>query len=93
MRGLVDGEAHKLCGDPANQWARQFDGRVEGLGARHIVFGHDAARGLQLEPHATGLDTGAVYGKHLSCLVVQPDGRRHVAKVRSFAQYVDPDGK
>ncbi len=85
----MDGEAHKSCPEPAAQWARHYGG-AHG----HVVFGHDAARGLQLEPHATGLDTGAVYGKHLSCLIVERGGgHRHVAKVRSFAQYAEPDIK
>jgi diadenosine tetraphosphatase ApaH/serine/threonine PP2A family protein phosphatase len=51
-------------------------------GPRHAVFGHDAVRGLQLHPHATGLDTGCVYGKQLTGLwwparrLVSVDARR-----------------
>jgi len=69
MRSLdAEGAPSKLPGRAG--WA------VSWKGPEHIIFGHDARRGLQREAFATGLDSGATYGHELSALWVR---RRLVA--------------
>lgn len=55
------------------------------VGPPHVVFGHNAMSEPQIHPHATGLDTGAVYGNRLTAMVLdegsEPPPPAHRASV------------
>jgi serine/threonine protein phosphatase 1 len=60
-------------------WAEAFDGRFG-----HVVFGHEPFMdGPGLFPHATGVDTGAVFGGRLTALAIESDGVRSFVSVPS----------
>jgi len=60
-------------------WADVWDGRFG-----HVVFGHEPfVAGPALFPHATGVDTGAVFGGSLTALVIDDAGERSFVSVPS----------
>lgn len=96
--GLVPGVALEKQSREHQLTLRSFDGddqptsRVVGApwasrwpGPQRIVFGHDAIRGLQKYPHALGLDTGCVYGRELTALVLPENRLVSVQAKRAYA--------
>jgi hypothetical protein len=90
----VTKDGHPSAEFGASSWAAAYAGEP------HLVFGHDARRGLQLHAHATGLDTACVYGGELTALVVPagttlpipPERRALLVSIRAEAVYYDTAG-
>jgi len=53
-------------------WARDGDNVEDNSFGKTIIYGHTVHKGPLVTPNKIGIDTGAVYGGHLTCLVL-PD--------------------
>lgn len=81
MRSVrADGSASKRI-EEGEPWASLWPG------PEHVLFGHDAVRGLQRWPYATGLDTGCVYGGRLTALLLP---ERTLVSVPARRAYCEP---
>ncbi|MFT5357539.1 MAG: putative phosphodiesterase [Polyangiales bacterium] len=71
LRTLHDGAgSSQRKGEP---WAGQWPG------PELVIFGHDAARGLQRHAHALGLDTGCCYGGDLTGALIEGESLQLVS--------------
>jgi diadenosine tetraphosphatase ApaH/serine/threonine PP2A family protein phosphatase len=78
---------------PGGKWSKKIEAGVpwasQWNGPERVVFGHDAVRGLQQYPKALGLDTGCVYGKKLTGLLLPADGLISVSAHKVWAAVDD----
>ena len=66
-------------------WAEVYDGRFG-----HVYFGHEPfLDGVRRFPHATGLDTGAVFGGSLSAAILESDRAPDFVSVKSGQKFAE----
>lgn len=85
MRNVTrEGDEYKV-GKDGTAWAKCWSGPT------HVYFGHDAKRLLQREAHATGIDTGCVYGKNLTGVFIKGPRKGEFISVKAKEPYQKVD--
>jgi predicted phosphodiesterase len=85
MRFVVDGEGKETDHRPGKvRWANLW------TGPETVVFGHDASAGLQKLPFAYGLDSGVVYGNHLTALLMDENGKIEIVQEKAHKVHCQP---
>lgn len=77
-----DGSGQDMNNSSNPAWYELYKGK------KLVVFGHWAARGLIVRDNAIGLDTGCVWGRELSALILP---ERKVVSVPAQKIYQDPN--
>lgn len=81
--------------DSGTQWAKLWRGGEKvcpGVNRQTVIFGHDAAAGLQKEEYAWGIDTGCVHGSFLTALEL-PGWNIHQVQRQSLSQRLKARGQ
>ncbi|EED17619.1 Ser/Thr protein phosphatase family [Talaromyces stipitatus ATCC 10500] len=47
-----------------------------------VIYGHDAAKSLNIRQYTKGLDSGCVYGRKLSAFVIEDGGKNEIVQVK-----------
>jgi hypothetical protein len=54
-----------------------------------VIYGHAASRGLDIKRWSFGMDSGCVYGRHLSAMIFAPSATFEGARVQDAYEYYD----